>query len=81
MLELEQLLNEALDEVKRIRQGENFLLKDLYKGYEWNRIPARHRSMLGSLFLEYIDKNDIGVKIIEKTSSKQQRYRKIRMSI
>lgn len=76
MLELEQLLNEALNEVKHLNREEVFLLKDLYKGYVWNRIPARHRSMLGTLFLEYIKQNDIGVEIIEKTSSKQQKYQR-----
>ncbi len=76
MLELEQLLNEALNEVKHLNHEEVFLLKDLYKGYVWNRVPGRQRSLLGSLFLEYIKQNDVGVKIIEKTSSKQQKYQR-----
>nr|WP_321295692.1 DUF1413 domain-containing protein [uncultured Sphaerochaeta sp.] len=34
------------------------LVKDLFKGYEWNRIPKRDRTMLGSLFLSYIAAHD-----------------------
>jgi hypothetical protein len=74
--ELEKLLNAALEEIKNLENNEIFLLKDLYKGYVWNRIPVKHRLILGTLFLEQIKKDNVSVEVIEKTSSKQQKYRK-----
>lgn len=53
---------------------ERFLLRDLFKGYEWNRISRSDRLLLGTLFLDFIKTVDIGVVPIEKTSSGQQRY-------
>ena len=48
--------------------------RDLFKGYEWNRISRSDRLLLGTLFLNYIKTADIRVVPIEKTSSGQQRY-------
>ncbi|NMB07494.1 MAG: DUF1413 domain-containing protein, partial [Tissierellia bacterium] len=49
------------------------------KGYVWNRIPRKDRLLLGTLFLNYVNKlNGEGIKAIEKTSSNQQRYKKIK---
>jgi len=56
---------------------EVFLLKDLFKGYEWNRISRSDRLLLGTLFLNYIRTTKIGIDAIEKTSSGQQMYKKI----
>jgi len=51
-------------------------VKDLFKGYEWNRIAKRDRLMLGSLFLSYIGTHDCKVTVADKGSSGQQRYLK-----
>jgi len=69
-----ELLEIAKAELSRLLPGEVFLLRDLFKGYEWNRITRSDRLLLGTLFLNYIKTNDIGVAPIEKTSSGQQRY-------
>lgn len=73
-------VNELLDMTKRelanLKSGEIFLVRDLFKGYEWNRISRSDRLLLGTLFLNYIKTDGIGVDPIEKTSSGQQRYRK-----
>ncbi|WP_081111640.1 single-stranded DNA-binding protein [Heyndrickxia coagulans] len=58
-------------------QGEVFLVKDLFEGYVWNRIPRKDRLLLGTLFLNYVNKMEGSIKAIEKTSSKQQRYMKV----
>ncbi|MDI9540906.1 MAG: single-stranded DNA-binding protein, partial [Bacillota bacterium] len=50
--------------------------KDLFKGYVWNRIPRKDRLLLGTLFLNYVNKMEGNIKAIEKTSSNQQRYKK-----
>lgn len=74
------IVNELLDMAKReltnLKSGEIFLVRDLFKGYEWNRISRSDRLLLGTLFLNYIKSNDISVVPIEKTSSGQQRYKR-----
>jgi len=72
-------VNELFDMAKRelanLKSGEIFLVRDLFKGYEWNRISRSDRLLLGTLFLNYIKNDDLGVVPIEKTSSVQQRYK------
>ncbi|WP_345907478.1 single-stranded DNA-binding protein [Sphaerochaeta sp. UBA5849] len=76
MGDMNSLLQTAIDETKHVREGEIFLVKDLFKGYEWNRIAKRDRLMLGSLFLSYIGTHDCKVTIADKGASGQQRYLK-----
>jgi len=78
MSDVNKLLNEAIEETQKLGKGEVFLVKDLFKGYFWNRIPRKDRILLGTLFLNQVNKMDGGgIKAIEKTSSNQQRYIKI----
>ena len=77
MLNANELLEIAKDETKNLISGEVFLLRDLFKGYEWNRISRSNRLLLGTLFLNYVKSADIGVVPIKKTSSGQQRYKVI----
>lgn len=72
-----ELLEEAKSEVSNLNSGEIFLVRDLFKGYEWNRISRSDRLLLGTLFLNYVKLENLLVVPIEKTSSGQQRYRKI----
>ncbi len=74
MVEVTKLLNEALKETDKLNDGEIFLVKDLFKGYFWNRISRRNRLLLGIFFLDHIQKTNGNIKPIEKTSSNQQRY-------
>ena len=52
------MLEKAILELQYINIGEKFMLKDLFKGYEWNRIAQGERSTLGTLFLTYARSND-----------------------
>ena len=70
------LLDMAIQEITNLQSGEEFLVKDLFKGYYWNRIPIKDRLLLGTLFLNYFSSEGQDVQIIEKTSSNQQKYRK-----
>lgn len=70
-----ELLDKARNELQYLESDEIFLLRDLFKGYEWNRISRSNRLLLGTLFLNYVKTEDIGVTAIEKTSSGQQRYK------
>jgi hypothetical protein len=72
-----ELLEIAKAELANLLPGEVFLVRDLFKGYEWNRISRSDRLLLGTLFLNYIKTDDIGIVPIEKTSSGQQRYKMI----
>lgn len=71
-----KIIKEAWQETKKLKDGEVFLLKDLFKGYKWNRIEVEKRSSLGRLFLERVH-NKKSVEVIEKTSSHQQQYKKL----
>ena len=76
MDDLNSLLKTAIDETSHVRKGEIFLVKDLFKGYEWNRIPKGDRLMRGSMFLSYINSYECKVTVAEKGASGQQRYQK-----
>lgn len=75
MNDVNELLEEAISETENLNDGEVFLVKDLFKGYVWNRIPRKDRLLLGTLFLNWVNKTDGNLKAIEKTSSNQQRYK------
>ena len=77
MLDVNKLLELAIKETEYLENGEAFLVKELFKGYEWNRILRKDRLLLGTLFLNHINKNIGSIKVIEKTTSGQQKYRKI----
>lgn len=76
MIDVNELLEEAIRETENLNDGEVFLVKDLFKGYVWNRIPRKDRLLLGTLFLNHVSKMNGNLKAIEKTSSNQQRYKK-----
>lgn len=75
MLSVNELLDVVKSEIINLKSGEVFLVRDLFKGYEWNSISRSDRFVLGTFFLNYIKNDDIGVVPIEKTSSGQQRYK------
>lgn len=77
MGDINELLEQAIKETENLNKGEVFLVKDLFKGYVWNRIPRKDRLLLGTLFLNYVNKMEGNIKAIEKTSSNQQRYEKV----
>ena len=72
---IKKLLRSAINETKKLKKGEVFLVRELFKGYEWNRIPKKDRILLGTLFLNYVKENsDNSVEAIEKTRDNQQKY-------
>ena len=75
MSNVNELLESAIQEIDHIQVNEVFLVRDLFKGYEWNRINRSSRLLLGTLFLHWVKQTD-GITPIEKTSSGQQKYRK-----
>ena len=75
MPDVNELLNNAIKETENLNQGEVFLVRDLFKGYKWNRISRSERLLLGTLFLNYVNTSKASIQAIEKTSSGQQKYR------
>ncbi len=76
MSTVNKLLDMAKKELANLKSGEISLVRDLFKGYEWNRISRSDRLLLGTLFLNYIKSDGLGIIPIEKTSSGQQRDKK-----
>lgn len=74
MSELDTLLSKAVAETKQLEQGEVFYVRDLFKGYKWNRIPRKTRIMLGTLFLNYVKSNSCGIKPDENSTAGQRCY-------
>ena len=69
------LLESAKEEIKNLDKGDTFVVKDLFKGYEWNKIARADRLRLGVLFLSWVQGDGKKlVKIEDKTHSGQQSY-------
>lgn len=41
LIDTNELLKLAIEETENLYDGEVFLVKELFKGYEWNRIPVK----------------------------------------
>ncbi len=50
-----ELFAYVLNEVEKVIIGESFLLRDLFKGYIWNRLSQSQKAELGRLVSDYID--------------------------
>lgn len=75
---VETLVDYAIKELENIKSGEIFMVRDIWKGYEWNRFGKAERLLVGRLFHDKVmAQNPPTVKKIEKSPSKQQRYIKI----
>ena len=72
-----ELLKQAISESTCLQENEIFLVRDLFKGYEWNRISRSDRLLLGTLFLNHVKTFKGSIVAVEKTSSGQQQYRKV----
>ena len=59
MYDVNELLELALKETGNLNDGEVFLVKELFKGYEWNQIPRKDRLLLGTLFLNHVNTNAV----------------------
>ena len=64
--------------LNELNPGEEFIVKDLFKGFQWNRIPRANRIKLGSMMLNFANhEGAIIIKALDKTPQNQQRYKRI----
>jgi len=75
---ISELASHAQAEIHNLLAGEEFIVKDLFIGYEWNRIDKGNRTRLGSSFFAYAQGAGAALIIpLGKTPQNQQRYRKL----
>ena len=48
---MNEYLAQAVSEVNNLNEGEEFLVRDLFKGYTWNRMTVGTKLSLDKLFL------------------------------
>lgn len=74
VLDLLAISKQAINDVN---SGETFIVKDLFRGFEWKRISAPDRTRLGSQFLIYAQSEGAAnLEINGKTPQNQQMYTK-----
>lgn len=72
---LQDLFDEAINTLSDLNTGEVFIVKQLFRGFEWGRISKGNRTKLGAMFFAYA--NNKGANIIKplgKTPQNQQKY-------
>ncbi len=75
---LPDLISYAQMEAERLLPDEEFTVRDLFLGYEWNRIYTGDRTRLGSAFFAYAQGEGAGtIAPLGKTPQNQQRYKKL----
>ncbi len=75
---LKELFEYAKAATEMVSQGECFMVRDLFTGLEWNRIPRGLRTKLGGLFFSYVEGQSPAVFIPNgKTPQNQQIYKKL----
>ena len=76
---MKQLLQKALNEIQHLNSGEEFLVRDLFIGYEWKRLDLNDRRNLGRYFYEPSQNSALQNGIIialDKNKANQQMYKK-----
>lgn len=68
------LLDEAVRALNDVDSGETFTVSELFRGFEWKRLPMGTRIKLGSRFFEITKDLNSPILPTEKTSQNQQRY-------
>lgn len=77
---LQELFDEAKEKTDKIvLENEIYILKDLFRGIEWNRIPKGNRTKLGGQYLRYIEEHRKDIENAGKTPQNQQKYKKRRI--
>lgn len=75
---LDELMEYAKKSLQEVESGDGeFVLRDLFRGFEWNRIRKGNRTKLGSMFLSFAQHDGaMTIEATEKTSQNQQKYKR-----
>ena len=69
---MNEYLEQAISEVNNLNEGEEFLVRDLFKGYTWNRMTVGTKLSLDKLFLNEVTTNkDLRISVLGKNSFHQ----------
>lgn len=71
-----EMLEIAKKETENLNSNEKFIVRDLFKGYLWNREEISKRLTLGTLFLSFVNENPDMIEKLDKNSSNQQEYKR-----
>lgn len=76
---LEELFDIVVSTLSDVESGEVFIVKELFRGFEWNRIPKGIRTKLGSMVFTYAngDEGSLLIEPLDKTPQNQQKYKKL----
>jgi hypothetical protein len=76
--DIEALVTQAISEVPKLQPGEKFMVRDLFLGYEWNRLSNYVRAQIGHGFYHQYAKDETlsQVDVLEKSARNQQLYSK-----
>lgn len=75
---LQELFTYALNATEKVISGETFMVRDLFTGLEWKRVPKGLRTKLGSMFLNYVQNQQPQIFLENgKTPQNQQIYKKL----
>lgn len=75
--DLQTLFAYTREAVEELEPGEKFMVRDLFKGFQWNRIPKGLRTKLGGLFYRFVtEERSEDFEPVGKTPQNQQIYKK-----
>ena len=77
--DIESLVSHAIAEVPNLQSGEKFMVRDLFVGYEWNRLSNYVRAQVGHGFYhQYANVESVSkVEVLNKSARNQQQYKKM----
>ena len=76
---IQLLVAQAISEIQNLKPDDKpFMVRDLFLGYEWNRLSNYIRAQVGARFYHQHAKDDSisQVIVLNKTARNQQLYRK-----
>ena len=72
------LFYQLINELDNLLVNDEFMISDMFKGFVWKKVSKADRLWLGTEFLIKVKNNEVkNIKIMEKTSSNKQMYKKI----
>lgn len=75
---LQDLFEISKNTISDLKTNEVFIVKELFRGFEWNRISESSRAQLGSKFFNYANNDgNSHIEVLDKTLKNQQKYKKL----